>query len=122
MIQNLINSIIDGTSASLCGYVVFVGIGRMALMSWKTHKRVWILIYFALVLSCILYLYYMAVGAPHGQLGPLSIYIATALWFHESRDRWELRAPPHMLRARTAEERTRAPEQRTGVERREVAR
>lgn len=99
-IEHTFNSLLDASTTSFCAYIAFVGIGRMALMSWATHRRCWILIYFLLVLSAVLFIYYIAAGEPHGQIAPFTTFMATALWFYESRERWERQAPSHMLRNR----------------------
>lgn len=94
----MLDSLLDLANVMLCVYIVLVGIIRLSMMSWATHRRPWLVIYALLVLSAAWSLGTLAEGAPHWRLAPFFGYLATALWFHESRERWRDAPPVYMLR------------------------
>ncbi len=89
-------SVVDFIAISCAIFVMYVGIGRMALMSLKTHKKVWQAIYFLLVSAAIGYIASMAEGKLHAPIPTTLFLIATAAWFFESRNRWRNAAPDYM--------------------------
>ena len=97
MAASIIDATLDAASVSLALYIVVVGIGRLAMMSWQTHRKIWQAIYFLLVVAAALYLKAMAEGeATHAPVPILLIMLATAAWFYESKDRWLIRAPDYL--------------------------
>lgn len=89
----VLNSVADMTNLSLCVYIIGVVLLRLTMMSWNTHRRVWIIIYTCAGISASCYIYMLLENTPHWRWSALFGFIYTALWFCESRDRW-LHSPP----------------------------
>jgi hypothetical protein len=90
------DGLIDIFTLALCCYVISIGIGRLAMMSWRTHRRTWQIIYALLVFAAAGFVSVFADGRAHNHIFPFCAFLAAALWFHESRDRWKNHAPPYM--------------------------
>lgn len=92
----LLNSLIDYAATSCAIYIFVVGVGRLAMMNWKTHRRIWQIVYMLLVWWAAGNVLLVLDGTGHGMafLGML----ATCIWFYESRNRWRDKPPSYMER------------------------
>jgi hypothetical protein len=88
-----------GTACSI--YIIFIGIGRLAMMSWETHRRIWQVVYVLLVIWAAGNA--MLVFDGKGHVIPIAGMLATCLWFWESRHRWKDNPPHYMERDCTAQ-------------------
>lgn len=86
--------VVNTLNIILSGYIFVIGVNRMAVMGWWTHRRSWQLIYLALVCWAVGNAFLVCDGKGH--IIPVIGLFATALWFHESRNRWRIGAPDYM--------------------------
>lgn len=78
----------------LCLYIGIVGLGRMFVMGWHSHRRSWQVIYLLMVMAAASNIELVFNENAHAI--PLFMLIATAMWFRESRNRWRAGAPDYM--------------------------
>lgn len=81
-------------SVMLCIYIAMVGLGRMAVMGWHSHRRIWQIIYLLMVMAAASNIELVFNENAHAV--PFIMLVATALWFRESRNRWRAGAPDYM--------------------------
>lgn len=91
-----LDSILDSLNTMLCIYIIGVVCVRLTMMSWKTHRKVWQVIYACAGVSAASYFYVMVENIPHLTSPPFFCFLYTALWFIESRNRWTHKPPDYM--------------------------
>lgn len=91
-----INATIDATGVALAGYIVLTGVGRLAMMGWKIHRKKWQIIYLMIVMWAAGNALLVFDGKGHAI--PVLGLMATAAWLFESRNRWR-QEPPIYMRA-----------------------
>ena len=96
LMDDVLNSIFDLANVALCFYIFGIGVTRLSMMSWNTHRKTWQIIYVLLVVWVSMFLLRIFQGVGHWTVGPFCGLLATALWFRESRERWLHRAPDYM--------------------------
>jgi len=94
--EELLLSLADSINFFLCAYIIGVVIIRLTMMSWKTHRKIWQVIYFFAGVCAASYIYLLLSNTPHTAWPALFGFLHMALWFLESRERWILKPPEYM--------------------------